>query len=136
ILQPVFVYSSRQKTDNGAVKIDEIGCRRNVYGVTFGHATISVQDKRIRKVVPIDEVGDGFLFLLDTYRNDGETVLVVLTVGLPQRGCTGIASRSPGMHEGDHDRSTTKVTQTNLLPIDARKFKLGCRRSDLHDSIL
>ena len=64
-----------------------------------------------------DEDFYGFIAFLHANGEDDETVILVLIVGRPKLGGAGVASRSPGVHEGDSDRLPAIIAQFQQVAI-------------------
>lgn len=77
-----------------------------------------------------DEVGDYRVVLLHTYRKNDKAVLLVLIVGCPKLGCTGVAGRSPCVHKGDGYRPAAKIAQLHLFASIADQLDIGSQGTD------
>ena len=71
-----------------------------------------------------NEVGYDRVVLLHTNGKNNKIIVLVLIVGCPKLGCTGVAGRSPRMHKRDGYRPSPKVTKLDLFSIVADQLKI------------
>ena len=74
--------------------------------------------------MPGNEVVDHRVVFLHTNRKNDKVILLVLIVGCPKLGCTGIAGRSPRMHKGDGYGPAAKIAQLHLFASIADQLKI------------
>ena len=123
-INPLLAHQARQNIGNDAVGVDKVSGGGCVHAVTAAGVAVSVQQKGIGQAILGDEGFHGRITFLHTHGEDDEAIIPVLIVGCPKLGSAGVANRSPGVHEGNGNRTAAIIAQFEQFAIFTGQFKI------------